>query len=354
MSLQLGLAAFNLDMPPIIPRTEYSAHKHWNLVRSVTGIDVEVDSDNNIQQKASSEFVKRWDYSFFWSVFTLRQHFGDLYTRMGHAEYESGGIDYSANIICPFDTPEKVLTFDPFGAYGIFNQKELVENYNKHYEDNIRKYPDVVNMTGIYITCISGLLEIFGWEMFLLAAGIDIKKFGNLTNSYCRWAYQFFEALAKCKSPVIMVHDDIAWTSGPFLAPDWYREFVFPNYKYLFQPLVESGKKIVYTSDGDYTVFVDDIAECGVHGFVLEPCADMSYVATKYGKSHVFFGNADTRVLLTGTKDDIRNEVKRCIDIGKEYPGFFMAVGNHIPANTPLENALYYNEVFLELAKRGL
>jgi hypothetical protein len=29
-----------------------------------------------------------------------------------------------------------------------------------------------------------------------------------------------------------------------------------------------------------------------------------------------------------------------------------MAVGNHIPPNTPVENALYYNEVFEELRGR--
>jgi len=29
-----------------------------------------------------------------------------------------------------------------------------------------------------------------------------------------------------------------------------------------------------------------------------------------------------------------------------------MAVGNHIPANTPVESALYYNEVYEELCRR--
>ena len=31
---------------------------------------------------------------------------------------------------------------------------------------------------------------------------------------------------------------------------------------------------------------------------------------------------------------------------------FVMAVGNHIPANTPVENPLYYNEVFEQLRSR--
>ena len=28
------------------------------------------------------------------------------------------------------------------------------------------------------------------------------------------------------------------------------------------------------------------------------------------------------------------------------------AVGNHIPANTPLDNVLYYNEIYMKLSKR--
>jgi uroporphyrinogen-III decarboxylase len=149
-----------------------------------------------------------------------------------------------------------------------------------------------------------------------------------------------------------MVHDDIVWSSGPFISPHWYREYVFPNYKKLFAPLLDAGKRIMYTSDGNYTAFVDDIAGCGVHGFALEPWTDMAYIAAKYGQSHVFIGNADTRILLSGTKVQIRAEVERCMAIGKGCPGFFMAVGNHIPANTPLESVLYYNQVYEELCWR--
>lgn len=38
--------------------------------------------------------------------------------------------------------------------------------------------------------------------------------------------------------------------------------------------------------------------------------------------------------------------------IGKDCPGFFMAVGNHIPANTPVENSIYCSEVYEELSRR--
>ena len=199
---------------------------------------------------------------------------------------------------------------------------------------------------------MSGLIELLGWDMLLTAAGLDQRRFGEFTNRYAKWIGQYFDALAASEAPVVMIHDDIVWTSGPFIHPDWYRNYIFPAYKGMFQPLVETGKKIIFTSDGDYTCFIDDIAGAGVHGFVLEPVTDMTYVAEKYGQTHVIIGNADTRVLLSGSHDAIYREVKRCMQIGRGCPGFFMAVGNHIPANTPVENSCYYNQVYNELARR--
>jgi uroporphyrinogen-III decarboxylase len=196
------------------------------------------------------------------------------------------------------------------------------------------------------------MLEIFGWEMLLLSAGTDLAGFGALTERYAAWVLPYFEALAEAKVPVVMVHDDFVWASGPIFSPQFYRSFLFPAYQKLFTPLRESGKKIMFTSDGNYTRFIDDIAGCGVHGFVMEPTTDMSYIAEKYGKTHVFIGNADTRILLTGTRADIRAEVERCMAIGKPYPGFFLATGNHIPSNTPVENVLYYFAVYEELSRR--
>ncbi|MFC1451939.1 uroporphyrinogen decarboxylase family protein, partial [Verrucomicrobiota bacterium] len=163
---------------------------------------------------------------------------------------------------------------------------------------------------------------------------------------------QYYDALGAADVPIVMVHDDMVWTQGAFIHPDWYRAYVFPNFRKFFAPLRDSGKRILFTSDGSYTEFIDDLAETGVNGFVMEPTTDMAYIAEKYGKTHVFIGNADCRILLSGTKEDIRAEVERCMAIGKPCPGFFMAVGNHIPPNTPVENVLYYNEVYEELSRR--
>lgn len=352
MSYNYGMAAINLEMTDKVPRVEYSADTNWELVERVTGISVNANSDKETQKKATIAFQKKWDYSYIWNVDIYMEELDNCRTKMGHAAYATGGVDFNNEQSCPFEDPEEAFDFQPSEVYDTKSESELVTLFNNSYKRCCESNGDAVNTVGTYITLVSGLIEIFGWDMLLMAMGIDADAFGETANRYAQWMQQYFNALAKCDAPVITIHDDIVWTEGPFAHPDWYRKFVFPNYKKYFAPILESGKKIIYACDGNYTQFVDDIADCGVNGFIMEPLTDMKYVAEKYGKTHCFIGNADTNVLLRGTKDDIYNEVKRCMDIGKNCPGFFMAVGNHIPSNTPIENALWYNECYEKLSKR--
>jgi hypothetical protein len=348
-----GWAAINLEKPERIPRTEYSAESyHWPLVAAVTGREVTAASTPAERQAASVEFMRAWSYDFCWSTMVGSSYLGSWSTDMGHAAYAEGGSDYRATGEPAFRDHEQVLAFDPLDALPHYEHADLVRRFNDHYRANCERYPDAVHMTGTYITIVSGLIDMLGWETLLLTAGMDARGFGRFTDRYARWMRRFYEALAECETPLVMVHDDIVWSSGPFIAPEWYRRHVFANYRMLFEPLKDAGKKIAFTSDGDYTLFLDDLAAAGVDGFVMEPMTDMGLVAERYGRTHFFIGNADTRILLSGGREEIRAEVERCIAIGRDCPGYFLAVGNHIPANTPVESALFYNECYERLMLR--
>ena len=353
MSFADGWAALNLEMPARVPRTEYSlAEYHFPLIKRVTGIAASDASAPAEKARARRAMREAWNFDFSWSTYLYQQHIEKKRTRMGHAAYGETGGDMDARVGCPFESAEEALGFDPLAEYGPIDKAALTRAFEEHYRENVRALPNEVNMTGVYSTLISGLIEIFGWSILLEALGDDAAGFGAVANRYADWILPAFEALADADVPCVMVHDDIVWTSGAFVNPAWYRKYVFPNYKRYFRPILESGKRLVYTSDGNYTAFIDDIAACGVHAFVMEPSTDMAYIAEKYGKTHAFIGNADTRILLSGTPEAIRAEVRRCMDIGKSCPGFFMAVGNHIPANTPIENCLIYQEEYEKLSRR--
>jgi len=353
VSYEDGWAALNLQAPPRVPRTEHSADGyHFELMRAVTGIDVGPDSDEATRSRAAAAFREAWHFDLLFAAAASYNVFDGFHTRMGHCEYAAAGADFDPRRDSPFSSPEEVLAFDPQEHFGAVDRAAAVRMFNDQYHACAAENPTMVNMTGIYVSLFSGLIALFGWDLLLLAGGLDGEGLGEVANRYARWMQGYYDALAESDTPVVYSHDDLVWTSGPVFRPEWYRRYIFPNLRRYWAPLNEAGKKIIFVCDGNYTAFLDDVAACGNRGFWFEIFTDLETVAERFGRTHALIGNADTRVLLRNRRREIRAEVERCLAVGKGCPGYFLAVSNHIPANTPVEAALYYNECYERLCRR--
>ena len=127
--------------------------------------------------------------------------------------------------------------------------------------------------------------------------------------------------------------------------PAFYRRVIFPRYRRLWKPLKDAGKKILFTADGTFDMFIDDLVDCGADGFCFEPTNSLDMMAGKYGKTHVLIGSkVDCRTMTFGTWDQVRREIDATLAIAKDCPGFIWCVGNHMPANIPIEMCDQYME----------
>ncbi|NPV09816.1 MAG: hypothetical protein HPY83_17885 [Anaerolineae bacterium] len=349
MSYRRGMAALRLEMPDRIPHTEYVSH--WELVRHLTGLD---PSRPDQAAEAWRRFYLAADYDFL-----FRTNDGPVpwqergrTTDMGHAEWLEDGSDRRDIVPSPFHTVEDVLAFDAVEEYGLPDFDELVAFYEDDYRTNQQRHPELVFPGGYYKTIVSGCIQAFGWEMFLTAVGADPEGFDRVLEGIFRLSQHHFRAWARTSIRAFICHDDMVWSQGAIFRPAWYREHIFPRYRKLWQILHDAGKIVLFCSDGDFTQFVDDLADAGADGFIFEPLTSLEYVVERYGRSKVIIGNADARILTFGDKEAIRAEVKRCTELGRHCPGYFMAVGNHIPPNIPLENALYYLDCVRESSVR--
>jgi len=337
MSYERGMAAIRLEAPPEIPHTEYITHPAWiEHLRRKAG-----------KPRASVEELL--DFDFRWSTDGPTIPRG-RWTDMGHAVWMADGSDYRPAKPSPFTDLEEVYRLDPFEEYGRVDHRRQVAEYQAWY-DAARKGTGVIS-GGTYKSVISFAIDAFGWDNLLLAAGTDPERFGAVLDRWADYLMQYVEAWAATDIEVYLTHDDMVWTSGGFLRPAFYRRYVFPNFRRYWNCIRDAGKKVLFCSDGNFTEYVDDLADAGAEGFIFEPLTDLESVVRKYGPTHVIMGNADTRVLTFGTPDEVRVEVKRCMDLGRPCPGFFFAVGNHIPPNVPIENADACMEAYLDLRRR--
>ena len=336
MSYRIGMDTIRLRGAERLAHTEYCSN--YALVRAVTGKDPQQDAT------AWKDFFEAWQFDFHWGADDGPVSWGKRgrFTDMGHAEFLEGGVDRREPVKCPFRDVEEVLTFDAVEEYGLPDMDELVKHYEQVYQNSQRANPEQVCVGGYYKTIVSGAIQSFGWDMFLEAAA-DWERFEKVLDGFFRLTHHHVKAWAKTSIEVFLQHDDMVWSQGAFMHPDFYRKAIFPRYKKLWDTIHDAGKLVLFCSDADFTEFLDDFAAAGADGFIFEPMTSLERVVEKFGKTHVIVSSkVDCRTLTFGTPEQIKHEVDETVRLAKGCPGFMVAVGNHIPSNVPVDNALYY------------
>lgn len=338
MSRDIGMQAMRLQSPDRLAHTEYCSN--YALIRAVTDLDPVTDAS------AWRAFNDAWDLDFLWVTNDGPVGWAERgrVTDMGHAEFLEGGVDWREPTTCPFTTAEQVLTFDATTEYGLPDFDDLVTYYERSHTAADAANPNQVVTGGYYQTLISGAIAVFGWNM-LLEAAAQQDRFARVLATFAELTLHHVRAWAKTSIDVFIQHDDFVWTCGPFLHPSFYRSAIIPQYRHFWDVLHGAGKTVLFCSDGTFTPFIDDIASAGADGFIFEPTTDLDAIVARYGKSKVIIGSkVDCRTLTFGTPDEIRAEIDATLAIAKDCPGFVFAVGNHIPSNVPIDNAMCYIE----------
>jgi hypothetical protein len=328
LSYQIGIDTIHLRPTPRLAHTEYNDHEA--LVEHVTA--------------QGGSFEDRWELDLLWCTDDGPVPWGQRgrVTDMGHAEFMRDGWDRREAKPCPFTDPEDVLAFDAVSEYGLPDMDELVAYYEALYQRGRADHREQVFTGGYYKTIVSGAIEAFGWDMLLLAAA-DQRRFERVLDSIFRLSLHHFRAWARTSIEVFICHDDMVWSQGAFMRPSFYRSVIFPRYQQLWSVLKQAGKKVLFCSDGDWGMFVDDIAAAGAEGFIFEPMMQLEPVVEKYGRTHVIVGSkVDCRTMTFGKPEQIQAEIEATLALARDCPGFMFAVGNHLPANIPLKNALSY------------
>jgi uroporphyrinogen decarboxylase len=143
---------------------------------------------------------------------------------------------------------------------------------------------------------------------------------------------------------VAQVTDDLGSQTGPLISLEVYREFYAPWHRRFIELCREFGITVFHHDDGSIRPFLPDLVEMGIQ--ILNPlqwaCVDMDLAGLKgdYGDRLCFHGGVDNqRVLPFGTPEEVRAEVRHCIDaLASDGRGYILAPCHNIQAVSPLEN----------------
>lgn len=146
---------------------------------------------------------------------------------------------------------------------------------------------------------------------------------------------------------------DFAYKTGPMISPETYREFVLPVQKERVSHIHSKfNLPIVKHACGNNWKLLDMFVEAGFACYQsIQPTADMDIkrVKEEYGKSLCLWGGVGVENLVSGSKEDVINDVRYAVRWAAQGGGFIMGASHSIAVGCKYDNYMTMLDEFEKL-----
>jgi uroporphyrinogen decarboxylase len=166
----------------------------------------------------------------------------------------------------------------------------------------------------------------------------DARKFLQKVSDSC---FGIVKQMIDAGIEVLFITDDIADNRTPFFNPEMFRKFIVPNIRRVTRLARRRGVRVVKHTDGNIHPIMEDMIKAGIEGIhPIEPgVMDLGEAKQMYGDRIALVGNVDCRfVVPMGSEQDVRRDVRRCIDAAADGGGYILASSNSLHANSKVPN----------------
>ena len=148
--------------------------------------------------------------------------------------------------------------------------------------------------------------------------------------------------------------DDWGQQSGLIMGPNYWRRFIKPRMKRLYEKAKAKGLFIVQHSCGDIHELFPDLIGIGLDCYqTFQPeIYDIETIKREYGRDLAFWGGISTQRLLPfASPEKIRTETARIMRIMGKDGGYIAAPTHAVPGDVPAEHIEAMFDVFLHQEK---
>lgn len=250
-------------------------------------------------------------------------------------------IDKDIGIVCNrLVTPENVRTYALPDPHDPSRYQGFTEAIAAHRDGFI-----VVNHG---FSLFERAWTLAGMENLLAAMVIDKPFVNTLLDRILEFNLQLIEHVCAYDIDAMMFGDDWGQQRGLLMGPHLWREFIKPRIRQMYDAVKARGKFVFIHSCGKVDEIFPDLIECGLDVFnPFQPeVIDVFAAKETYGSALCFYGGISTQRLLPfGTVDQVRDEVRRLLDIVGHNGGYIAAPAHDIPAGAKPENIAAMIEV---------
>lgn len=201
---------------------------------------------------------------------------------------------------------------------------------------------------GMVVLGLSTMIMSMGYEAFCIAIYDDPPFVADLLDRFVDDAVRRIELANRCGFDLYQVQEDIAFKTAPMVSPQWYAETAVPRLKRAAQAMT---RPFVFHSDGNIGSLLPCIVGLGAAAInPVEPDAmDLQAVKQEYGDRLAIAGNIDLNFLVSGTPEQVRADVARCMRQAKAGGGYLASSSNSITDEAQPLNVLAIVQAIVEL-----
>jgi len=195
------------------------------------------------------------------------------------------------------------------------------------------------------IAVIGDLWERAGFMRGLGNLCVDVlenpKFVEELLEAMKEYVIRTLDHLVRCKPDGVFLSDDYGTQSGLMIAPRHWQRLVKPRLKEIYLAAKRRGLVVMHHTCGDVVEIVPDLIEIGLD--ILHPIQpetmDIFAMKRDFGKDLTFCGGIGTQHLLPkGTPSEIRETVKKTMDVMAQGGGYVLEPGITLQDDVPIEN----------------
>lgn len=167
------------------------------------------------------------------------------------------------------------------------------------------------------------LTRLIGQYNAMFWMGMDPDRFGKIVNRIGAFYLECAKAQIEAVNGLLdgfVIWGDVAYKSGMFFDPVYWREYFKPWVKAIINHCHEKGIPVIYHGCGNVKSIFADHVEMGTDAYnPLEVKAGMDVVELRkeYGHQIAFCGNSNMQVWEEGDKNNIKTEVLRKLNAAK-------------------------------------
>lgn len=133
--------------------------------------------------------------------------------------------------------------------------------------------------------------------------------------------------------------------SCSLVSPRMYREFIFPYQKQIVDHFKEKKVGVGIHICGYADPILEDMVKLGVTNISIDAPSDLARAVEATRGKAVLLGNVDTNLFFSGSKEDMRRAIKRCLDIAPEDSGYILSTGCEVPGVASPEKIDWFMEL---------